>query len=612
MKDESDPTRNGIYTVTFQGNGSNPFVLTRGNYSSIAANMASGSHVYVNQGTVNNGKTFVQIGTGSIIFGTTGLTYREAWEATQPGAEGQVLTWIGQHRVWRDPQCISYLSQLFDVSISGITINQGLYWDGVRFVNRNTPAPMATNGPFFFLDNAQQIGTNSQNVIRVATLTKNPTGGSQVVDAMACNNNTVVDQAFLYGQIGGSNIEAGEWTFGTYASVTSTGGGKTNSITRNLYRARVQTGTITVTGTGTTRTVTASTGTPFANSDASTDITLCSYIQTAAGIYPIVGYTSSTVVTIACPSTLTNATGSYSMWQKFVGINTGDISSTGTNYALYTNRVVVPANISLIASDQLGEIVFATSNDVDTINIVHNGTSYYSFFKSPLFQRHNDLAGLQGGTSGEYYHLNSAQYTNINQTPANTILGNNTGSAASVAALTPAQVKTLLGAYGTSDVSFGSYSQWRNNTGSTAAPTAQTYHDYGWLTYTPGTTGTETWDGTAPTGGTIKYRVIIDNKKVDIILLATYTGAGATNTKVSYTLPPEAPAPDEQAGFGAANDMIYPGDGGFGSASTTVTNNNKAGINEDGVGNDAVWLIGAQGNSAAGKYVWIHVTYFTP
>ena len=45
--------------------------------------------------------------------------------------------------------------------------------------------------------------------------------------------------------------------------------------------------------------------------------------------------------------------------------------------------------------------------------MVHSGTANYSHIHTPLTLAHNDIAGLQGGASGEYYHLNSAANTKL-------------------------------------------------------------------------------------------------------------------------------------------------------------------------------------------------------
>lgn len=75
IKDEVAQSHNGLYTVTQAGSGGTPYILTRGAYSSIAGNMAAGSHVYVQGGTANATQTFYQVTPGAITFGTSPLAY---------------------------------------------------------------------------------------------------------------------------------------------------------------------------------------------------------------------------------------------------------------------------------------------------------------------------------------------------------------------------------------------------------------------------------------------------------------------------------------------------------------------------------------------------------
>jgi hypothetical protein len=53
----------------------------------------------------------------------------------------------------------------------------------------------------------------------------------------------------------------------------------------------------------------------------------------------------------------------------------------------------------------------------------HNGTTRYSHFSTPLVVLHNDTAGLQGGSTGEYYHLTAAQVAPATAVASTTSLG---------------------------------------------------------------------------------------------------------------------------------------------------------------------------------------------
>ena len=73
VKDQTDATENGIYTLTTLGDGSNPWVLTRSTPEDQPAELSGGSFVFVEEGTLNanNGYTFTH--TGAPTFGTTNL-----------------------------------------------------------------------------------------------------------------------------------------------------------------------------------------------------------------------------------------------------------------------------------------------------------------------------------------------------------------------------------------------------------------------------------------------------------------------------------------------------------------------------------------------------------
>lgn len=75
VKNEAAMPNNGIYTVTQVGTVSTPYILTRGPYSSVAANMAAGSHMFVQTGTANINTVWYQQTAGTITFGTTNLIY---------------------------------------------------------------------------------------------------------------------------------------------------------------------------------------------------------------------------------------------------------------------------------------------------------------------------------------------------------------------------------------------------------------------------------------------------------------------------------------------------------------------------------------------------------
>ena len=54
-----------------------------------------------------------------------------------------------------------------------------------------------------------------------------------------------------------------------------------------------------------------------------------------------------------------------------------------------------------------------TNNFNTTVTLYHGGSLNYSHIHTPFVTLHNDLAGIQGGLAGQYYHLDSNKYNNL-------------------------------------------------------------------------------------------------------------------------------------------------------------------------------------------------------
>jgi len=303
------------------------------------------------------------------------------------------------------------LDNLADVHVTGAAVDDILSFDGMNWVHSSGITLSGGIGITFYMDDTEIIGTGVNSDYPIKTLSKVPVLTAEDVDAIPVTNNTVLYGAYLYDfALGGVVIDAGDWSFLTYASVNSVGGGRESSITRNIYIVEVGS-TITTTGTGTSRTATAASGTPFVTGDASATNTDAGYLQTPQGLYQITGYTSPTIVTVLVPTTYTNESGvTFQTYKKQFGSSTGEITSIGTNYTLYSVNAV-HAEIIINNTDKLAELVFGISNNTTTVSFVHNGNLHYSHFVTPLAVAHNDLKGLNAGDS--YEHLTQAQ-KNIN------------------------------------------------------------------------------------------------------------------------------------------------------------------------------------------------------
>lgn len=97
-------------------------------------------------------------------------------------------------------------------------------------------------------------------------------------------------------------------------------------------------------------------------------------------------------------------------------VTTGDVNDTSNT--LQSITTVQPAFV-INSTDRLVVAVYGHRIEANnrTITFTHNGTSHYSHIHTPLILRHNDLAGLQGGQSGQYNHLTNTELLNVQALP---------------------------------------------------------------------------------------------------------------------------------------------------------------------------------------------------
>jgi len=322
---------------------------------------------------------------------------------------------VATGRVYVNIRPQAKLTDLSDVTITTPTVDEVLRYNGIEWVNGASATSSASAGIEFFPDTTDIIASTNQNSFTLETLSKTPVTTAESVEAINCTNNTVIGSGYLYNTaLGRTSIDAGNWAFDFYLSVSRSDGGRVSSCTINMFKVSPYTSpTITTSSSGTTRTCIASSGTPFAtaNIDASATNTVASFVQTPKGVYQILSRVSDTEVTIAVPTTYTNeSTVAFSVWKKLFGATSPTITNLTTNYGLYTTNTSQSA-FTTLATDKLGMVVFGTSNNTTTVNYVYNGQARYSHLSTPLITLHNNLAGLYGGAANDYYHLTSAQTT---------------------------------------------------------------------------------------------------------------------------------------------------------------------------------------------------------
>lgn len=305
------------------------------------------------------------------------------------------------------------LSQLSDVVIAAPATDQILRFNGVKWANGAQIAVQPGPGGIFYLDSTEVIpaGVGPQTK-EMETLLKTPSVAVEVDETQVVNNSTLLIDQYMYNTaLGVANIDAGEWTFDVYTYVDDAT--DTSELISAVYKVVVGTGTITITGVGTSRTATVVGGTPFDAFDFHINFIYTSRIITPNAVLVVTGVTDDHTLTVECLVTYTNEAGvAYSVDRYLLQSSTGDLNNLSVS--LITNITVQPA-FPINTTDKLVTRFFARTNHVGpiTVHLVHNGTQHYTHFHTPLSIKHNDLAGLQGGTANEDFHLTSAEYIGV-------------------------------------------------------------------------------------------------------------------------------------------------------------------------------------------------------
>lgn len=148
---------------------------------------------------------------------------------------------------------------------------------------------------------------------------------------------------------------------------------------------------------------------------------------------------------------------------------------------------------------------------------------------------------------------------------------------------------------------------WANNTASTANVAENTYNDQPLQTYA----GTITWNGTTPTSLTSQqYAWAQIGGWVTLRILVVYSGAGVTNTNVSFTLPTDCPTPSNFAGLGAnASEVISVGFGRIEPTITSAPGNARAWLAKNAANNG--YTITAAAASSSAKVGEVFIVYRT-
>jgi hypothetical protein len=155
-------------------------------------------------------------------------------------------------------------------------------------------------------------------------------------------------------------------------------------------------------------------------------------------------------------------------------ISTGDLTGTLAEYKVSS----VQEQYTLNTGDRLViKQSIQTTNEFDTtVTIVRGGDDRYSYISTPLSVNHNNLNGLQGGASDEYYHITQAEAVVVGNTSGTntgdettltikTKLGITTLSGSNTGDETLSSIKTKLGAASSGTDGYLTYSDWNTFNG---------------------------------------------------------------------------------------------------------------------------------------------------
>jgi hypothetical protein len=317
--------------------------------------------------------------------------------------ENETGDFVGKNQTGNFLTTVS-LSNLTDVTLTTPTVDQSLVYNGSTWINKSIGSVSAGQASVYYLNAAPSTGGNS-------TLLRSPTGLAESSDIAVANNGlSNVIERFISPPLGGTQIDGGLWTFNTYAHVSSAAG--TSTIVQRINKRVIQTGTFMATGAGLSRTGYASWN-AFVSGDATSDITQATLVETPNSTFWITGYISPTTVAMRATSTgdINESGSNWAMYRFLFKATTPEINTTSSGNLIET-RTVQPTFTGINPTDRLVAAYFAQTTNVGniTFTLYHDGTTQASNIVTPIITRHNDLAGLQGGTSDQYYHLTSGEY----------------------------------------------------------------------------------------------------------------------------------------------------------------------------------------------------------
>ena len=330
-----------------------------------------------------------------------------------------VLTDVTSNFTTIFPNTHPTLDTLTDVLTPSPNLNDVLSWNGTSWVNAasNTVSGGAVINYYDTTPIINTTGTQNSNILGTLALSPIVTSSTPIVNVIPGGTTTFQSAWSLGTALGRTVFDAGTWNATIFAGVNQDNGGHHSTISKYIYQTVPSStngytaSTTNASGTSSTVTISSSVLPTFVAGDASATITIGSYFQTPKGLYKIIAFTDSSHVTIQVPTGYTAETAvAFTKWINLFGMTSGYITSLTPIYAAIALTSTQPA-YSVALTDSIGQIQFATSIGGTTVTTVYGGAGQQAVINTPLSFLHNQLPGLQGGSSNQYYHLTSAEYT---------------------------------------------------------------------------------------------------------------------------------------------------------------------------------------------------------
>ena len=229
---QTDETENGVYVVTTVGSGSTNWVLTRSSDTNTYVNasptgLSEGSTFFVQQGTTGAGETYTCNTQGTIVFGTTDITFAQISSA-QIYSAGTGLTLTGTQFSLTNPVATT----LGGTGLATFgAANRAIYSSGTTTLTAGTlPTAAGGTGHTSYTDGQILIGKSSDGTLEKATLTQGTgitiTNGSGAITV----TNSAPDQTVsltgsgtttITGSYPNFNIASADQYVGTVTSVSA-------------------------------------------------------------------------------------------------------------------------------------------------------------------------------------------------------------------------------------------------------------------------------------------------------------------------------------------------------------------------------------------------------